>query len=301
MNAASDRLSRWTPAIFACALVNLGLALLLAIGGIAWPAVSAAAPATLAMVHLVTVGWLSLLMFGALFQFVPVITARKLPNQTLPLITLVGVELGLACMVVGFLSLGRSDAAGLLLPVGGGLVIVALLAGSITLLVAALAKRPMPLSVRLVLAGLAFLVLTLLLGLAFALALTLPAAGSVLAPLLPDAVPYHALAGLGGWFTLTAIGVSYELLPMFMLAPHERGALGTTVLWTGVGGFLAALAAGLAATVWSAGWIGMLEAAGRLAIGLALVLYLVDIVRLYRSRRRRQIELHNRAAIGAFL
>jgi hypothetical protein len=27
-------------------------------------------------------------MFGALFQFVPVITSRKLPSQTLPLATL---------------------------------------------------------------------------------------------------------------------------------------------------------------------------------------------------------------------
>jgi hypothetical protein len=30
-------------------------------------------------------------------------------------------------------------------------------------------------------------------------------------------------------------------------------------------------------------------------------LYLVDVTRMYRDRRRRQIELHNRAAIGAFV
>jgi len=301
MNATSDRLSRWTPAIFACALVNLGLGLLLAIAGLGWPVAPATAPVSLAMVHLLTIGWLTLLMFGALFQFVPVITSRKLPSQALPLVTLIGVECGLALMVGGFCALGRSTWAGFLLPIGGALVIVALLVGSASLLVPLAAKRPVPLSARFVLAGLGFLLLTILLGLSFALALTVPATDSALTPLLVDGVGYHALAGFGGWFTLTAIGVSYELLPMFMLAPHERGVLGASVLWVGVGGFLATFAAGLAAAAWPVAWIATLEQGGRLAIVLALGLYLTDVVRLYRGRRRRQIELHNRAAIGAFV
>ena len=112
MNATSDRLSRWTSAIFACALVNLGLGLLLSVLGFGWPAVPATAPVSLAMMHLLTIGWLALLMFGALFQFVPVITSRKLPSQALPLVTLIGVECGLALMIGGFCALGRSNLGG---------------------------------------------------------------------------------------------------------------------------------------------------------------------------------------------
>ena len=95
--------------MFAAALVNLGLGLglSLAIRGLAWPAVLATAPVSLAMVHLLAISWLTLLMFGSLFQFVPVITGRKLPGQALPLLTLIGIEVGLALMVGGFCALGR--------------------------------------------------------------------------------------------------------------------------------------------------------------------------------------------------
>lgn len=305
MIPTSDRLSRWTPAIFVCALVNFGFGLALSVSGFAWPLAPASAPASLAMVHTLTIGWLTLLMFGALFQFVPVITARALPSQIWPLATLIGVESGLVSMIGGFLALGRGGAAALLLPAGGGLVTLAVLLGAGALLVPLIAKRPAPLSARFVLAGLGFLLLTVLLGLAFAVALTVPALGPALGPglavLLGDGLGDHVLAGIGGWFTLTAIGVSYELLPMFMLAPHDRGALGVAVLVSGAGGFFVAFGAGLGGIISPGGGVWLAEQIGRLAIVLALGLYLLDVARLYRSRRRQQIELHNRAAIGAFV
>lgn len=300
MSAIPHRVSRWTPAIFACAMVNLGLGLTLAVTGLAWPVAPAAAPASLAMVHLLTIGWLSLVVFGALFQFVPVITSSKLPSQSLPLLMLIGTETGLALMVAGFFTLGIGGWASVLLPAGGAAATGSLLLGTITLLPPLVANRPMPLSARFVLAGQVFLLLTVLLGLSFTLAMTVPATGPALAPLLVGGVPYHVLAGLGGWFTLTAIGVSYELLPMFMLAPHERGAIGTAVFWVGLGGFATAFIAGLTMAIWPESALAALEGPARVAVIVALGLYLFDVLRLYRSRRRRQIELHNRAAIVAF-
>ncbi len=70
------RLSRWTPAYFAVAVLALLGAEALVAGGFAYPAAPLLAPWSLVAVHLVTIGWLSVLMLGALHQFLPVIAAR---------------------------------------------------------------------------------------------------------------------------------------------------------------------------------------------------------------------------------
>ncbi|HEX7388875.1 MAG TPA: hypothetical protein VF286_02110 [Acidiphilium sp.] len=304
----SDRLSRWSPLIFACALVNFLAAQLLLLGGVAWPGATLFAGGTLVMVHLVTIGWLTLLIFGALFQFIPVITQHYLLNQRLSLVFLGLAETGLALMIAGFLLAGHGAFAPVLLPVGGGLVIAGILVGAVNIAVPLARKTPWPLSAWFIVAGLGFLLVTILLGLCFAVALTVPGVHSIVHSgalrLLAGGVEDHALAGIGGWFTLTAIGVSYELLPMFMLAPHERGALGTTIFWLCVSGFAVAVAAGIAAAFVPASAVDAPGIVGRVALLTVLagiLLYLADVVRLFRARKRHDIELHNRAAIGAFV
>src|SRR3546814_19354735 len=46
-------------------------------------------------------------------------------------------------------------------------------------------------------------------------------------------VPLHAIAGLGGWLTFAAMGVSYRLLAMFMLAPELEGRRTRAVFYFG--------------------------------------------------------------------
>lgn len=302
MPAVSDRLSRWTLLIFACALINFLLAQLVIVAGFSWPVMGIADGRTLVAVHLLTIGWLTLLMFGALFQFVPVITGKPLGGQWLSLLVLVLMELGLAGMLVGFAALAYHDAALLIgLPLGGGLVIAGVLLAMINIATPLLRTRPLPLPGRFVLAGFGFLLLTVLLGMSFALAFSVQGFSAALAPLLAGGLGYHILAGLGGWFTLTAMGVSYKLLPMFMLAPEERGWWGESVLQLGVSGFALAVGAGLLHLWWAhAGFLIWVQYLGWLAIAFSVSLYLIDVLRLYRTRRRAQVELHNRAAFGAF-
>ena len=71
----ASSVSRWTPLYFALALGSFVLAQIVMAAGIMFPSASLFTPASLVAVHLLTIGWLTLLMLGALQQFVPVITA----------------------------------------------------------------------------------------------------------------------------------------------------------------------------------------------------------------------------------
>lgn len=292
-------LSRWTMAYFAASLVCLLGSQVMIVLGYGFPSAAVEDPLTLVLVHMVTIGWLSLLMCGALFQFVPVLVAQPLIGPQFVLPALICLLAGLALLLAGFLQLnGFWDMrvaflpiAGILLPIGFGLVIFVL---GRTLL----QGRPLPLSARFVAAGLVCLIATALLGGLFTSLL------SGLAPLghqvdwRSEALPLHISAGFGGWLTLTAIGVSYRLLPMFMLSPDKERASGKVVLWSSCTALALVLAAvplermlGGSGVAWHVAYLAML---------IAVVFYAVDLVFFYRHRKRRTIELNSRSAIGAF-
>lgn len=310
-------LARGTMAFFASATTSFTLAQLAVVVGMADPVAQPAAGSSFAAVHLVTVGWLTVLVLGALRQFLPVITASRPVGDRLALASLVAVDLGLGGMVLGFLATGGAlpAALGLALPAGGALVVVGVAGVALPLLRLLRDRRPLPLQARFVAAGIAFLFLTVLLGVTLGVALAAPSwlTAGFLVPLLTRGLPLHLGLGIGGFLTLTAMGVAYKLLAMFMLAPEHRGPIGEWVFRLAFGGLaLAALAdvlrVGLA---WagagaSAGLSGAAQALSALAwaggglAALGVALYLWDVRRMYRERRRRELELNGRWAAWAF-
>jgi len=289
-------LSRWTLSYFAAALLALLAAEFLMAIGYGFPAAPLAAPETLILVHVVAIGWLSLLMCGALLQFVPVLLAQPLYSDTLALPALVALIAGLAALILGFLQMdGRID------PAVPFLAIAAMLLGLGFALVlwnlgrTFVAAKTLPLSARFVVVGLASLVATVTLGVIFALVLGRTADADSLLSLTAIGLPIHVVAGLGGWLTVTAMGVSYRLLAMFMLAPELERAGTKGALCLGAVALAVAIVGGVAAILIDGDpGVALLAA---LAIGLlAVALYGRDVVHLYRARKRRIIELNSRMA-----
>ncbi|TPN35237.1 hypothetical protein [Mesorhizobium sp. B1-1-6] len=294
-------LSRWTMAYFAAALAFLIAAQALMIAGFGFPTVGVEASETLVIVHMITIGWLSLLMCGALLQFVPVLVAQPLRDESLALPALTCLLMGLFCLLTGFLQLsGAIDVnvpvlalAGLFLPAGFSLIVWVL---GRTLW----SVRPssLQLPARFVAGGLASIAVTAALGASFAFVLSGQAPGWADFDLRTLALPIHVTVGLGGWLGLTSIGVSYRLLPMFMLCPDSERTSGHLVLWTGgaalglivLEGPFEAVSGTTALPIVLAGILGL----------VATVFYGVDLVFFYRNRRRRKIELNSRSALGAF-
>lgn len=293
-------ISRWTMSYFAAALAFLIAAEGLMVAGYGFPAAPVEAPETLVLVHIVTIGWLSLLICGALFQFVPVLVARPLSSPALILPAFMLLLTGLGCLLGGFLRLaGALDVdipllacAGILLPAGFALVI-RVMAGMLW------AGRPLTLPARFVAVGLASLVVVALLGasLAFVLSGLMPLDPMV--ELKARILPIHAAAGFGGWLGFTAIGVSYRLLPMFMLSPESERATGYCVWWSGSTALLLIILF-LPISLFPPAWADLVITAACLLAYLTLGLYAADLVFFYRHRKRRKMELNSKAALGAF-
>lgn len=293
-------LSRWTMAYFAAALLSLLAAEALMASGYGYPAGGLRSPGTLVVVHLAAIGWLSLLICGALFQFVPVLVNRPLAGDWLTLPALLSIVMGLVSLLSGFVVMdGVLETRAPFLPIGGLLLCLgfAMAAAAIGLTLAR--SRPLPLPAAFVAAGLAGLLAAAALGFVFTQVL----GGTLSAPALVDiaahGVPVHAAAGLGGWLALCAVGVSYRLFPMFLLSPDPRGNGNRVAFILSAGAATTAVGGGMAALL--AGWSlpGVLLVAGLVAAGAA-AFYGRDVVNFYRGRRRRELELNMRIAVLAF-
>ena len=287
------KVSRWSVPYFITALGSLVLAELLWVTGISDPLAGLATGWVLVAVHLTTLGWMTTLMLGALQQFVPVLTTQELASQSMAGWTLALIVGGLVFLLVGFLSLPSGVLFGTLwtLPTGGTLIVLGVILALVNLGVTLGRAWPWAFHEWLIAGGLFFLFLTVSLGLTFAIGFQSPGAlGPVVGPaVFGQGLVAHVIGGIVGWLTLTALGVSYKLLAMFTLAPEHRGFWGWAVLGlTGFGVLLAWVAQWgpwpwLNQLGWTLGWLG-------------LAMFLLDMVRLYRDRKRRQMELNARNA-----
>lgn len=195
---------------FAAALVFL-LA-----GGIllAWrsPALAAGAfsdPWVIAATHLVTLGWISTTIMGALYQFLPVALGAEVRWQPLAHGTFGLWVAGVAAFVAGVAS-----------GAGGILMAGALLTGIAAILLAVnvgatLLDAPRrDLTAWCVTGAVAFLLGAWFMGFLLAVNLDSGLLGASRFAVL--AVHLHIAAG--GWVLLTMIGVAHRLLPMFLLS-----------------------------------------------------------------------------------
>jgi hypothetical protein len=292
-------LSRWTMSYFAAACLMLVAGQGLMVTGYGYPFADPGAPETLVVVHLVAIGWLSLLMAGALLQFVPVLIARPVIGGRFAAPALLLLLVGLGCLLGGFVALsGALDLPLVLLPAGGVMLLAGFGLFAAVLAVTLLCARPLPLPARFVATGLAALIAAALVGFALTAALSSVVESPLLNRLVADGVELHAALGLGGWLSATAVGVSYRLFSMFLLAPEVERSTSRAAWW---GASVAVGLVAVAVVFVLSGFFGaaLLFAAALLLTLVAVVLYGADILHIYRGRKRKQAELNIRASFAA--
>ena len=173
-------------------------------------------PRMLAVVHLVTLGWVSASILGAIYVIGPLALRMPMPAGPADYAAFAGFAVGVVGMTSHF---WIESPRGMVW--GTGLVAAAM-SYVATRGLRGLHAAPVPLETRLPM-GLAFLNMIAAAGLGLALGI------NKVAPFLPvrhlDAVLAHAHLAALGWAAMMVIGAGYRMLPMILPAAMPRGAL----------------------------------------------------------------------------
>lgn len=271
---------------FAAAVIFL----LLGAAVLAWraPALTAGAfsdPWVVAGTHLVTLGWISTTIMGALYQFLPVALGAKVRWEPLAHGTFAAWVVGLVSFVAG-MGLGAEDArmAGAVLTGVAALM----LAVNVGATLAGAARRD--LTAWCVGAAVFFLLGAWLLGFLLAVNLESGVLGGGRFAVL--AVHLHVAAG--GWVLLTMIGVAHRLLPMFLLS-HGVSTVPEKVA-------AASVAVSATALLLSEHVLPMSTVRPAMALmGAGAAAFLVQAALYYRNRRRPDLDPGMRLVAGALL
>lgn len=195
-------------------------------------------PVAQMMTHLGTLGYLGAIMFGALYQMVPVVAGRAVRWPSLAYGVAVGLVAGLVLLLASFGTGAAWASGGAALVLGSALVVFVFQVGE-ALVRAPTRSRPVW-GMRIAMSAL-FAVLVL------AVSLVLMRMGTVSAGLWNIAWPLHVLLGVFVWVGGLLVSVSWQIIPMFYASPRspvwvER--LGLVVLVQALGAPLVAVLAG---------------------------------------------------------
>lgn len=166
-------------------------------------------PQALALTHALTLGFLAMVMLGALMQMLPVVAGSSLPApRFVARASHVALTLGTVALMAGFLlAIPKAFAAGAILLLIGFAVFIA--AATISLVRAASGVT---------VNGMRHAVISLVLAVALGVMLALLRAGWWNVS-IEGASAAHVGFGLLGWVLLLVVGVAYQVVPMFQITP----------------------------------------------------------------------------------
>ena len=167
-------------------------------------------PQALALTHALTLGFLAMVMLGALLQMLPVVAGAPLPAaRAVAWLTHVPLAFGTAALMAGFLG---ADA----LVFHAGITLLAL---AFTVFLLAAASGLVRAATHDTVTGIRFAMACLALTVALGLALAMARSGGWALPETEATIAAHAAFGLLGWVFLLVVGVAYQVVPMFQITP----------------------------------------------------------------------------------
>lgn len=176
-------------------------------------------PHVLAITHIMTLGWGTMMILGASHQLVPVLVEQPLYSNTLGLLSFILAATGIPLLAYGFYAFDMGWPA----QWGGMLIILSFACYLVNLGISISGSKNENVHAYFVFTAMIWLMATAVVGLLLVFNFT--------RPLLPkDSLAYlslHAHLGIVGWFLLLITGVGSRLIPMFLISKYQN----TPVLW----------------------------------------------------------------------
>lgn len=240
-------------------------------------------PETVATVHLIALGWGSMIVVGVLYQMIPVLLQVDLHREDISRFLFWPTFLGVSSLIIGFRFWNTS-----LIAFGGGLTFLSFIAYGWNLKGTLLAVQRWSRQAVAMVSALGFFMFTVFWGFLMTLTLRFGLFGQAITGFLAS----HVVLGIVGWFSLMIFGVAYRLIPMFALShgyPEHRQGPALVLLGSGVTVSVAAALLGNRLI----GWLGTA------IVLVAFVLFALDVVGILKHRRRKRLELVTKFSIAS--
>ncbi len=176
-------------------------------------------PKTLAITHLMALGWGTMIILGASHQLLPVLIEGKLDSYFLALLSFIFAAAGIPLLVTGFYLFDT----GLILQTGAILVNASVICYFLNVIGSIIESKKYNIHAFFIATASLWLFTTTFFG----LLLVFNFSRSWLPENSIEYLSIHAHMGLGGWFLLLIIGVASRLIPMFLISKYSS----TVTLW----------------------------------------------------------------------
>jgi cbb3-type cytochrome oxidase subunit 1 len=246
--------------------------------------VTTLSPKILSLIHVMVLGWITMIIYGALYQLIPVVMEVKLYSERLAMTSFVLLAVGTPLMAYSFWT--QNIAHSIPMMVGGTSVVISVLLFAINTIQSALKSEIKSLENRFIKASIFWLFATVVFGF-----------GIILYPsiLAHNALKIHIHLGVVGWFMMLVVGVASTLMPMFFIAHKlNRKFLHFAFYAINAGLVLISISFFLALPL----WINLLASASILLGFVAFIRYNYEA---YSKRLRKKLDIGMKHSVMAFV
>lgn len=233
-------------------------------------------PQTLAITHLMALGWGTMMILGASHQLVPVLIEGKLYSNTLAYLSFAFAGIGIPLLIIGFYEFDFGWPA----QSGAILVNTAILFYLINIAISMVKSKKENVHAVYVFTGTLWLFITTIVGLFLVYNFTY----TFLSHDSLSYLPLHAHLGIIGWFLMLVIGVGSRLIPLFLISKYDN----RKILWWIYGLINFALISFIILFLYlPVEWLYLLPL---IAVGAAIILFGYYCFHAYHERLRKKVD-----------